>query len=169
MQTGKRWKPSRADLEYVFECASQGLPQKAILEGLNVDWHTFNKNLPFFSEAIKKGKEQFDKHTERQVPEVVNSLLKRCLGYEYDEVSIKQDGEVVNGKLLNGKITTTKTKKHVQASDAAIFFFLCNKDKLTWINPMKLDEPSADNRGSILKWIEEQAKEPAEKKDKKKK
>jgi hypothetical protein len=157
----KPWEPSARDIEFVEECASQGISETKICEGLGHDWKTFHRNLPKFADALKKGKEEFDKQIVRAVPQVVNSLLRRCLGYEYEEIQTKQDGKIVNGQMVNGDVTITKTKKHYQPSDAAIFFFLCNKD--TWINPMRIDSDTTDNKGDILKWIELLKKEPTKK------
>lgn len=154
-KTGTRYIPSKADKEYVYDCACQGISQAKMCEGLKIDWKTFHKNLPAFSDELKKGDTEFKKNVERQVPQVVNVLLKRCLGYEVEEVTKKQDGEVVDGQLKEGKITITRTTKHIQPNEAAIFFFLCNKAKLDWVNPMKLDEQGEDNRGQIMEWIEE--------------
>jgi hypothetical protein len=154
-KSGTKYTPSKSDKEYVFECACQGISQAKMCEGLKIDWKTFHKNLPAFSDALKKGEIEFNKHVERQVPQVVNTLLKRCMGYEVEEVTRKQDGEVINGQLRDGKITITKVTKHIQPSDAAIFFYLCNRSKQNWINPMKLEEELPDDRGKILDWIEE--------------
>lgn len=165
-QTGKKYVPSKADIQYVYECCCQGISQSQILDGLKIDWHTYQKNLPVFSDAIKKGKEQFDLHLERQVPQVVNALLRKCLGYEVEETSQKRDGKVVNGQLFEGDITITKTTKHIQPNEAAIFFFLCNRDKMQWINPMRIDDPTTDNKGEIMKFIDSLKKEPETKKKK---
>ena len=156
----KPWEPSIRDIEFVEECAEQGISETKIIEALKIDWRAFKRNLPKFAKALKKGREEFDKSTERIVPQVVNSLIKKCLGWEYEEVQTKQEGKVINGQMINGDVTITKTKKHYPASDAAIFFFLCNKDNLHWINPMRIDDPTTDNKGEILKWIDTLKKEP---------
>jgi hypothetical protein len=157
----KPWQPSAADIEYVQECAAQGIAETKIAEGLEKDYGTYRRNIHIFAEALKKGRAEFDLSLDRAVPQVVNSMLKRCLGYEYEEVQTKQEGRVVNGKMHDGDVTITKTKKHIQASDAAIFFFLCNRDKLKWINPMKLDEAKGDHSGEIMSWIKQLKNEPA--------
>jgi hypothetical protein len=73
------------------------------------------------------------------LPDVVSALLRRCTGYEYEEVSTKQKGKVVNGVLLNGDIERTVTKKFIPPSDVALIFFLCNRDKINWQNTYKFD------------------------------
>jgi hypothetical protein len=161
-QSGKKYIPSKTDIQYVYESACQGISQSKMLEGLNIDWHTFQKNLPKFSDALKKGNEEYGKHVERQVPQVVNALLRRCLGYEFEEVTRKQDGKVIDGKLQDGDVTITKTIKHIQPSDPAIFFFLCNRSD-DWVNPMSIEGKTLDNKGDILKWIELLKKEPTKK------
>jgi hypothetical protein len=138
-QTGRKYKPTKKDLQDVFEMACQGASDKAIYEHLDIDHMTFYKNLRIFSTIIKRGKKVFDKHLDRAVPEVVNSLKRRCLGYEYDEVSTKQKGKVVNGVLVNGDVERTVTKKFIPASDVAIIFFLCNRDPNHWKNSYRLE------------------------------
>jgi hypothetical protein len=101
------------------------------------------------------------------VPEVVNSLKRRCLGYEYEEVSTKQKGKVVNGQLINGDVEKTITKKFIPASDVAIIFFLCNRDPNHWKNSYRLDhsndgKPFKTER-PILQVIDEDTKKAVEK------
>ena len=60
-----------------------GLTQKQIADNLGINVDTlieYKKKYPDFSEALKKGKEVVD-------IEVENALLKRALGYKYDEVT----------------------------------------------------------------------------------
>jgi hypothetical protein len=137
--TGQKYIPSESDIEAVYDLACQGASTKDICEHLQIDYKTYITNLPIFSKVLKKGKRLFDKHLDRIVPEVVNSLKKKCLGYDYEEIQTKQKGKVVNGQLINGDIEKTVTKKHVPASDVAIIFFLSNRDKDKWKNSHQID------------------------------
>src|SRR5690606_18475877 len=74
------------------------------------------------SNALKKGKEVVD-------IEVENALLKRALGYEYEEV--KTYIEEVDGKK---KKRVEKTVKHVPADVSAAMFWLRNRKGCVWSN-----------------------------------
>ena len=63
-------------------------------------------------EAIKKGKAPVD-------IEVENALLKRALGYDYEEVATEMYGD--------GKKHVRKVKKHVPPDVGAIAFWLKNR------------------------------------------
>lgn len=72
------------------------------------DWKSKH---PEISEALKKGKEVVDR-------EVENALLKRALGYEYEEKRIKQSEDGME---------KTITKKHVSPDVTAIIYWLKNR------------------------------------------
>lgn len=72
------------------------------------DWKEKHSQI---SQALKKGKEVVDR-------EVENALLKRALGYEYEEKRIKQSGD---------GIEKTITKKHVSPDVTAIIYWLKNR------------------------------------------
>jgi hypothetical protein len=145
-QTGKKYEPSPADCEYVFDCSSQGITVMKIIGGLDIDFKTWQKNLPTFSKHLKRGRKQYEKHLERRVPEVEDSLVKRAVGYEYEETSKKQHGKVVNGVLQNGTVEITTTKKHVPANPAAVFFFLTNHCKEKYKHAQFIDHTTGGVR-----------------------
>ena len=82
--------------------------------GVNIatlyDW---KKKYPEISESLKKGKEVIDTIVE-------NALLKRALGYRYDEVTIE-----------NG-IETKRVTKEVQPDTTAQIFWLKNRRPDKW-------------------------------------
>lgn len=87
--------------------ARDGLTDEQIAKNLNIAYSTFKdyKNkYPAFSATLKKGKEVVDY-------EVENALLKRALGYEYDEVTYE-----------NGKESKRVTKQVVPDTTAQIFW-----------------------------------------------
>jgi len=75
------------------------------------DW---KKKFPEFSVALKIGKSEADTHVE-------NSLYKRAIGYEYEEVKIINDGE-----------RTEKTIKQVAPDTTAQIFWLKNRKPEEW-------------------------------------
>lgn len=84
------------------------------------DW---KKRFPKISESLKKGKEVVDIQVE-------NALLKRALGYEYQEERIEKtdDGTKI-----------TQTLKHVPGDTTAQIFWLKNRRPDKW-----RDKPSYD-------------------------
>lgn len=77
-------------------------------------------------EAIKKGKAPVN-------VEVENALLKRALGYDYEEVITEVYGD--------GKKHVRKVKKHMPPDVGAIAFWLKNRKPSHW-----RDRPDADKK-----------------------
>lgn len=105
--------------------ARDGLTNEQIAKniGINPDTlYTWIKRFPEISEALKNGKEVVDR-------EVENALLKRALGYEYEEV--KTLIEEVDGKK---KKKVEKITKHVPADVTAAIFWLRNRKGFVWSN-----------------------------------
>lgn len=73
---------------------------------------------PDFRDAIHKGKEMFD------TGKVEDSLLKRALGYQIEEVHQEKDAE--------GNVTGEKVVKKWVISDTAILFWLKNRNPKRW-------------------------------------
>ena len=100
--------------------ARDGLIDEQIAQNIGIRAATlyeWKKRFPQFSEALKKGKEIVDRQVE-------NALLKRALGYEYEEVKEKFEG---------GELTErTVTKKEVVADTTAQIFWLKNRKPDTW-------------------------------------
>lgn len=92
--------------------------QIAVKVGINpatlYDW---KKRFPEISKALKKGKEVVDTQVE-------NALLKRALGYEYEEVKEKFEGGVLTERIV--------TKKEVVADTTAQIFWLKNRKPQQW-------------------------------------
>lgn len=84
-----------------------------------------------FSESLKRGKEVVDRQVE-------NALLKRALGYEYEEVSEKYE----LGILTERKVT----KKQVVPDTTAQIFWLKNRKPADW-----RDKPEGETeQGGII-------------------
>ena len=107
--------------------ARSGLTDEQIAKNIGIATSTFyewKKKELEFSEALKKGKEVIDF-------EVENALLKRALGYEYEEETYE-----------NG-ILTKKVKKQVAPDTTAQIFWLKNRKKEQWrekVEVVKTDE-----------------------------
>lgn len=105
--------------------ARNGLTNDQIAKNIGIHrdtLYTWIRKYPDIADALKKGKEVVD-------IEVENALLKRALGYEYEEV--KTLIEEVDGRK---KKKVEKTIKHIPADTTAGIFWLRNRKGLTWSN-----------------------------------
>lgn len=107
--------------------ARDGLTDEQIAKNIGIAPSTlyeWKKKSKEFSESLKKGKEVVDF-------EVENALLKRALGYEYEEETYE-----------NG-ILTKKVKKQVPPDTTAQIYWLKNRKKEQWrekVEVVKTDE-----------------------------
>lgn len=96
--------------------ARDGLTDEQIAEKIGIHISTlydYKKKYPEFSESLKRGKEIVDY-------EVENALLKRALGYEYDEVTYENGEE------------TKRVTKQVAPDTTAQIFWLKNRRPDKW-------------------------------------
>ena len=104
-----------------------GLTDEQIAKNIGIATSTFyewKKKELEFSEALKKGKEVIDF-------EVENALLKRALGYEYEEETYE-----------NG-ILTKKVKKQVPPDTTAQIFWLKNRQVKKWRDKVEIADKDA--------------------------
>ena len=125
--------------------ARNGLTQQQIANNLGISIDTLIENKKKYSEfnnALKKGKEVIDF-------EVENALLKRALGYEYEEETYE-----------NG-ILTKKVKKHVAPDTTAQIFWLKNRKPNTWKDKVETDEDreAVANASQVIAKIRKVAQE----------
>lgn len=109
----------------VEKWARDGLTEAQICKNLDISTNTmdeYKKNHPEFLVALEKDKEVL-------ITEIENALIKRALGFEYDET--KTYIKIENGK----KVTyTEKTKKYCAPDTVACALILKNKDKENWFD-----------------------------------
>jgi len=113
-------------LELIEGWARDGLTDEQIADNMGIHVSTlyeYKKKYPELSEALKKGKEIVDRQVE-------NALLKRALGYEYQEVKkeLKHNKETGQKEMM---ITEIKTKE-VQPDTTAQIFWLKNRKPDDW-------------------------------------
>lgn len=104
--------------------ARDGLIDEQIARNIGIGERTFTEwkaRFPAISAALKKGKAPVD-------IEVENALLKRALGYDYEE-TITEIQEYENGKQ---KKHVKKLKKHMPPDTAAQIFWLKNRRPDKW-------------------------------------
>lgn len=84
------------------------------------DFGAPKKEYPQISQSLKKGKEVVDRQVE-------NALLKRALGYTYDEVTI-EDG-----------VETKRVTKEVVPDTTAQIFWLKNRKPAEWRDKQNIE------------------------------
>lgn len=125
--------------------ARDGLTDEQISHNIGIhpstlyDWQ---KKYPEIAEALKKGKEVIDRQVE-------NALLKRALGYEYEEVKqiIEKDEKGRDRKRIE------KTIKHVVPDTAAQIFWLKNRKPHEWRDKREI-ETNEEELSKLDKLIE---------------
>ena len=115
----------------VEKWSRDGLTEDQIAKNLGISRSTmtdYKNRYPVILATIKRGRNAC-------VAEIENALVKRALGFEFEETRtyIKDEG----GRIIK---YTEKTKKYVPPDVGACAILLKNKDKGNWAdNPMKLD------------------------------
>ncbi|MCW6663943.1 helix-turn-helix domain-containing protein [Aerococcaceae bacterium NML190073] len=107
--------------------ARDGLTDEQIANKIGVDRTTFYvwlKKYPDISDAIKKGKAPVDAMVE-------NALLKRALGFEYEETEVIKD-TIGEGIDKQERTRIKKVKKYAPPDTGAIIFWLKNRKPDTW-------------------------------------
>lgn len=128
--------------------ARDGLTDEQIAHNIGVarttlyDWKNKYSDI---SDALKKGKEVVDR-------EVENALLKRALGYEYEETKVEDDG-------YEKKIT--KTIKEVVPDVTAQIFWLKNRKPTVWRDKQDIEHSGTIDLSDKSKLIEEYLKDDA--------
>ena len=126
--------------------ARDGLIDEQIAQNIGIRTATmyeWKKRFPQFSEALKRGKEIVDRQVE-------NALLKRALGYEYEEVKEKYECGVLTER--------TVTKKEVVPDTTAQIFWLKNRKPDKWRDkPGYEDTSELDKLDAILKGLKDNA------------
>ena len=125
--------------------AKSGLTDEQIAKNIGInrttlyDWKKKETNI---ADALKKGKEVIDF-------EVENALLKRALGYEYEEETYE-----------NG-ILTKKVKKQVPPDTTAQIFWLKNRKPNNWKDRVETDEDkeAVANASQVIAKIRKVAQE----------
>lgn len=122
--------------------AREGLTDEQIAKNVGIRFQTlyeWEKRFPEIREAIKKGKGPVDF-------EVENALLKRALGYDYEETS-KEIIQMPGGKTK----TTVKTiTRHVAGDVTAQIYWLKNRKRSTWCDkPIQRPADNIDDDGFL--------------------
>ena len=126
--------------------ARDGLTDEQIAKNIGISRSTLNvwkDRYSDISDALKKGKDIIDRQVE-------NALLKRALGYEYEEVKEKFEDGVITER--------TVTKKEVVPDTTAQIFWLKNRKPDKWRDkPGYEDTSELDKLDAILKGLKANA------------
>lgn len=111
--------------------AKDGLSDEQIAHNIGINKntiYTWKKKYKVIDDVLKKGKEVVDRQVE-------NALLKRALGYDYEEET-KMVAE-------SGKKSIRIVKKHIPPDTTAIIFWLKNRKREQWrdVNKIEIDKP----------------------------
>ena len=150
-----------ADNGYAEQVATMGATVPELATAFGVSYSTIEgwmRNHPAFSEAIKRGRWQYDTKF------IESGLRQRATGFEYDEVTIEaivifngDDEDLFVEKVTREQFKDPQTKrtttrnvrklvpgfkrkvvtKHVIPDVAACIFWLCNRQSGDWQQTMK--------------------------------
>ena len=138
--TKKKLNPKRAgrkskyhpDMHLIVEgLAREGLSEKQIAKAIGVSEQTLNiyKNkYPEFLQSLRAGQAPVDIAVE-------NALLKKCLGYDYDEV-IEVERYIGNGRTT---LDIKKITRHVPGDVTAQKFWLVNRRRKKWSDKVAVE------------------------------
>ncbi|RGL38995.1 transposase [Paenibacillus polymyxa] len=117
--------------------ARDGIIQEDIAKKLGVAMSSFSEyknKYPELTEALKRGQEVVDVQVE-------NSLLKRAMGYRYDEVTKEASRELdkETGEYKTIMVETKRVTKEVQPDVTAQIFWLKNRKPDVWRDKKELD------------------------------
>ena len=125
--------------------ARRGLSDSDIAKNLGISlqsYYDYQKKFPEFLEAIRRGKRPANIIVE-------NALYKRCVGFEYDEVTQEVGKDEKGKQVVKKKIT----QKHVVPDVNAIRFWLTNREPELWKNFR--EESGAENIEEIKETLSE--------------
>lgn len=125
--------------------ARDGLTDEQIAVNIGIGYstlQTWKSKYQDIQDTLKRGKEVIDRQVE-------NALLKRALGYEYEEVKEKFEGNVMTER--------TVTKKEVIPDVTAQIFWLKNRKREAWADRqnIELSQPIDDSIKEMEAYFEQ--------------
>lgn len=138
-----KWEDVKDKLILVEGWARDGLTNEQIADNLGIGKTTFYRMIKEHSELLehlKKGKEVVDY-------EVENALLKRALGYKYEEKTYES---IYNKELdMYTEKLTKRVTKQVAPDTTALIFWLKNRKPKQWRD--KVDIEGESNKETLDK------------------
>jgi len=158
-RVGKKFEPTQKHFEIAQKAAQKGLNHKEIAKVLGISPKTLQRHRAAFDQYLKKGSES---GLDDNLAKVENALLTRCLGRSYDEKHTERRLNAAG----QAQVTTKVVTKHVEPSDAAIFYYLTNRSKGRWKNAWKIDFPSEQRQIPVVSNMKAKPKPEKPKKQK---
>lgn len=126
--------------------ARDGLTDEQIAYNMGIRRQTlyeWKKRFPVISDVLKRGKEVVDRQVE-------NALLKRALGYEFDEVTseLMTVRNKETGKMEEVLGETKRVRKQVAPDTTAQIFWLKNRKPREWRDKQEV-EHSGDVNNNV--------------------
>lgn len=138
-----KWEEVKNKLVLIEGWARDGLTNEQIADNLGIGKTTFYRMIKEHSELLehlKKGKEVIDY-------EVENALLKRALGYKYEEKTYES---IYNKELdMYTEKLTKRVTKQVAPDTTALIFWLKNRKPKQWRD--KVDIEGESNKETLNK------------------
>ena len=138
-----KWEDVKDKLTLIEGWARDGLTNEQIAKNLGIGKTTFYKMIKEHSELsehLKKGKEVIDY-------EVENALLKRALGYKYEEKTYES---IYDKELdMHTERLTKRVTKQVAPDTTALIFWLKNRKPKQWRD--KIDIEGESNKETLNK------------------
>lgn len=122
--------------------ARDGLTDEQIASNMGVSRSTLNSwkdKYPDILDSLKKGKEIVDRQVE-------NALLKRALGYEYEEIKEKYEFGELSERII--------TKKQVAPDTTAQIFWLKNRKPKDWRDKQERLDNTAEDNDMVKQFVE---------------
>lgn len=116
--------------------ARDGLTDEQIAHNMGINVATlyrWKKKHREICDALKKGKEVVDR-------EVENALLRAALGYEYEEETVTNKGEVV------------RVRKYQPPNTTALIFWLKNRKKAEWRDKVVTEHEGKIDHEIVVEW-----------------
>lgn len=123
--------------------ARDGLTDLQICQNMGISQTTFyewRNRFPKFKDTLKRGKEVVDIQVE-------NALLKRALGYEYEEYKT-----IIDDAGNKKKQRIEKTTKTVAPDTTAQIFWLKNRKRNEWRDRQDIDQTSRVITVDVGEW-----------------
>lgn len=142
-------------LARISQWAREGLTDEQIARKMGISartYYTWQQDHPQISQAIKKGKAPVDIQVE-------NALLKRALGYEYEEISVEEE-DLPTGRtgedgepIVIRRTRTRRVTKQVAPDVTAQIYWLNNRRPGRW--RAKPEPDASDTLGRLDTILEE--------------
>ena len=128
-----KWEDVKEKLFLIENWAKEGLTNADIAKKLGIAMSTFceyQNKYSEFKEALKKGKEIIDY-------EVENALLKKALGYSYEEKTYEKEYNELIGEYA--ETLTKRVIKEVAPDTTAQIFWLKNRKPELWADKHQIE------------------------------